>query len=78
MDIFALKGTFDCHNGGGGCYTHLVVDARDASKHPTLYRAVLAAKGCPAQNVTVPLLKNSDSDQEAHIHLYVSIVTVCI
>lgn len=48
----------DCHNSGWGCgcYCHLVVEARDADKHPTRQRtAPLLSwiKNCPSSMSTV-------------------------
>lgn len=43
---------FDCHNWGeGDCYRHLVVEARGATKHPTMHMTTPTTKNYLAQNV---------------------------
>lgn len=47
-------GILGCHSWVGGCYWHLVVEAKDAAKCPTVYKAAPIARDPPTQMSSVP------------------------
>lgn len=71
-----LEILFGYHSRGGGCYWHLVGGARDAAKHPTVYRTT-PKQNCQCQSIQRgqaenPVLSVSSVATHRYLHFLTS------